>query len=78
MQQLVKISTELALATKVESIRDCIRRIMVYFMLSYFLNECALEFGFRYKKVLEDWNEKMFPSLEAFIWADRECRQAVN
>ena len=53
MTEYIRLSNNFSLATHVDSIPEVIRRIMVYFLLCYFLQQSSIEFGFRYKKILE-------------------------
>ena len=76
--ELVKLDQKTILATTVFDIDEVMARIMVFFVMATFLGECAFEHAFDYKNILTQWRTDTNPSLEAFIYADRETRKRVD
>ena len=78
MNKLVELDQSTVLATTVFDIDEVIQRIMVYFVMATFPGESAFEHAFDYKNILTQWRTDTNPSLEAFIYADRETRKRVD
>jgi len=75
---LVKVSDVTDMTTTVVDIADVLRRIVVYFVLASFLNECTLEEGIAYRSKFVKFDARLKPSLQAVIWADRTARLEVE
>ena len=66
----VKFTPRIELDGPVASGDDRLRRIVLFFMLEFFLDRIELGVGLKYRDKLDPWRAKMAPPLTSMIRAD--------
>ena len=77
MDNLIQLGVKPDLWVEVKATEEIMMRRFLYWMLSYFLDECALEHGIEFKNKMQEWIRKAHPPATAIKYCDHEAVKLI-